>query len=66
MENKNFGKKESFAHKVGESIERLGEKITRAGAPKIGKAVYNAGDKVEHMNDEEVDTNLNKPYDKPL
>lgn len=49
--------KESISHKVGDSIERLGEKVIKAGAPKLGKAIYNAGDKIEHMNDDK---------DKPL
>jgi len=59
--NKNFSsndkfkkvdaKDESLSHKVGDSIERLGEKVIKAGAEKLGKAIYNAGDKIEHMND---------------
>lgn len=49
-------KEESLSHKVGDKIERLGEKVIKAGAPKLGKAIYNAGDKLEHMND-----NKNKP-----
>jgi hypothetical protein len=43
-------KDDSVSQKVGDTIERLGEKIIKAGAPKIGKAIYNAGDKIEHMN----------------
>jgi hypothetical protein len=47
-----FDKKEkSVSHKVGDSIERLGEKIMNAGAKKVGRAIYNAGNKIEHMND---------------
>lgn len=44
-------KDEGVAHKVGDSLERLGEKVIKAGAPKLGKAIYNAGNKIEHMND---------------
>lgn len=44
-------KDDSLSHKVGDSIERLGEKVMKAGAEKLGKAIYNAGDKIEHMND---------------
>jgi hypothetical protein len=44
-------KDDSISHKVGDTIERLGEKIIKAGAPKIGKAIYNAGDKLEHRNE---------------
>lgn len=43
--------KESFSHKVGDKIERAGEKLERAGAEKIGRVVSNAGDKIEHMKD---------------
>jgi hypothetical protein len=44
-------KEDSVSHKVGDSLERLGEKVIKGGAQKIGKAIYNAGDKIEHMND---------------
>ena len=44
-------KDEGLAHKVGDTVEKLGEKITRAGAAKVGKFVYDTGDKIEHMND---------------
>lgn len=42
---------DSVSHKVGDSIERIGEKVIKAGAEKLGRAIYNAGDKIEHMND---------------
>ena len=42
--------KESLSHKVGDKIERAGQKISEK-APKTGKAIYDAGDKIEHMND---------------
>lgn len=58
MQNKNdstfknkHAQKESFTHKVGDSIERLGEKVSKAGATKIGNAIRNAGDKIEHSRD---------------
>jgi hypothetical protein len=59
MDNKNkstFGsdksdKKEGFAHKAGDKIERVGEKISNAGATNVGRAVYNAGNKIEHSQD---------------
>lgn len=64
MDAKEFQqKKDSVAHKVGDSIERLGQKISNAGAPKIGKMVTDAGDKIEHMNDEEV---TSTPSTKPV
>jgi hypothetical protein len=40
--------KETLAHKAGDKIERLGEKVIKAGLPKTGKAIYNAGNKLEH------------------
>ena len=43
--------KDSLGHKIGDAIEHLGEKITNAGAPKVGKVVYDAGNKIEHMGD---------------
>jgi len=49
--NKSTVQKESFTHKVGDKIERIGRKISNAGAEKLGDAVYKAGDKIEHMRD---------------
>lgn len=49
--NPNSKKDNSISHKVGDTLERLGEKVIKAGAPKLGKVIYNAGDKLEHMND---------------
>lgn len=43
--------KESFSKKAGDKIERVGEKISNAGAQKIGNAVRKAGDKLEHVQD---------------
>ena len=40
--------KEGIAKKVGDAVERLGDKI---GANKVGKFVHDAGDKIEHMSD---------------
>lgn len=51
--------KSSLSQKAGDQIERLGEKISNAGAEKIGKVVHDAGDKIEHMNDKK---NVNKNY----
>ena len=41
-------KDESIAYKVGDVVERVGEKLKDMGANKIGSAVYNAGNKLEH------------------
>jgi hypothetical protein len=43
--------KESFTHKTGDKVERMGQKVKNAGAEKLGNAIYNAGDKLEHSRD---------------
>lgn len=43
--------KESFSHKLGDKIERAGEKISNSGAKKIGEVVSKTGNKIEHMSD---------------
>ena len=58
--NKDLGKKpvskdgESIGHKAGDAIERIGEKLKKSGADKIGQAVYDAGNKLEHSEDRDV------------
>ena len=54
MENK----KENVSQKVGDFVERVGQKISDAGAKKVGNAIHNAGDKIEHSQDNK--SNLNK------
>lgn len=44
-------KKEPLSKKAGGKIERFGEKISSAGAQKIGNAISRAGDKLEHSQD---------------
>jgi hypothetical protein len=44
--------KKSAAHKVGDAVERVGEKAAKMGATKTGKAIYRAGNKLEHSQDE--------------
>lgn len=46
--------KESFSHKLGDKIERAGEKISNSGAKKIGDAISKTGNKIEHMNDDKT------------
>ncbi len=41
-------KDETIAQKVGDVVERVGEKLKDMGAEKLGSAVYNAGNKLEH------------------
>ncbi len=45
-------KKDSFSRKLGDKIERVGEKLREKGATKLGNAVYRAGDKIEHSGEE--------------
>ena len=40
-------KDETIAQKVGDVVERVGEKLKGMGAEKLGSAVYNAGNKLE-------------------
>lgn len=40
-------KKESFADKAGDAIEKLGDKVAQKGAPAIGKKIHDLGDKLE-------------------
>ena len=57
-QNKNLNKNatkvqqnEGLAHKLGDAIEKVGTKISNAGAPKIGQAIHDLGDKLEHSQD---------------
>lgn len=38
---------ESFRDKVGGAIEKIGQKISDAGAERLGQAVHDLGDKIE-------------------
>ena len=54
MENPNFNKnskKDSFTRKLGDKVERVGEKISEKGAPGLGKSVRDLGDRIEHSRD---------------
>lgn len=50
-------KKQPFTKKVGDKIDKLGEKVSNAGAQKIGNAISRAGDKLEHSQDKKIDKN---------
>lgn len=43
--------KTGFNRKLGDAIERVGQKITGTGASKLGKKIYDAGDRLEHKDD---------------
>jgi hypothetical protein len=47
----------NISHKVGDAIEKAGDKISDMGAPKAGNKVYNTGDKLEHSQDQKVNNN---------
>ena len=56
MENDKIVKKQpeektSMTKKLGDTVERVGEKLKDMGAHKAGTAVYNAGNKLEHSKD---------------
>ena len=40
-------KKSNFTDKVGDALEKVGSKISDAGATSIGKAIHDAGDRIE-------------------
>lgn len=40
-----------LSKKVGDKLERVGQKISNSGAPKIGSFVSRMGDKLEHASD---------------
>lgn len=44
-------KNDKMSHKVGDAIERVGEKVSDMGAQKIGNRITNAGDRIEHSED---------------
>lgn len=51
---KNASNKDSLSHKAGDALERAGEKVSNSGAPKIGKKISEAGDKLEHSQDKKT------------
>lgn len=51
---KNVDKNETFTKKAGDKLERAGEKISEKGAGRLGSAISNAGDKLEHTQDRDT------------
>ena len=43
--------KPSLTRRLGDKIERVGEKLKDMGATKTGNAVYKVGNKIEHSKD---------------
>jgi len=44
-----------LSKKVGDKLERVGQKISNSGAEKIGSFVSRMGDKLEHSSDDKPD-----------
>lgn len=44
-----------LSKKVGDKIERAGQKISNAGATKVGNFISRMGDKLEHSSDPKPD-----------
>lgn len=59
MDSKNMDSKnkEGIADKVGNLIEKVGHKISEAGAPKVGQKIHDLGDKLERDH-----SNVNHPH----
>lgn len=51
--------KKDITRKVGDTIERAGQKISNTGADKLGNKVFETGDKVEHSQDHKKDVGGN-------
>ena len=49
--NREANQKGGLKKKVGDALERLGDKVERAGFKKTGDAIEKLGDKVEHAGD---------------
>ncbi|MBC7420655.1 MAG: hypothetical protein H7328_08000 [Bdellovibrio sp.] len=49
---KNSLKKETMTQKLGDKVESVGEKISHAGAKKVGNSISRAGDRLEHSKDQ--------------
>lgn len=41
------GQKESLRDKIGNAVEKLGDKMSKSGAERMGKKVHDLGDKIE-------------------
>ncbi len=49
--NKNAEEKPSLTKRVGDAVEKLGDKIEHSGFKKVGDAIERLGDKIEHSRD---------------
>lgn len=46
-----------LSKKVGDKLERAGQKISNSGASKVGSFISKIGDKLEHSSDPKPDAN---------
>ncbi len=47
MANKPKAEKSSLGDRVGDMVEKIGHKVSEAGAPGIGQKIHDLGDKLE-------------------
>lgn len=52
--------KPGIAHRVGDAIEKVGDKIEHKGFKKTGDAIEKLGDKIEHSQDDKEEENTTK------
>ncbi len=53
---KNDKNEAPLSKKVGDKLERVGQKISNSGAEKIGSFISRMGDKLEHSGEDKPDT----------
>jgi|GEM_PF-2962433 len=46
--------KPGMAHRLGDAIEKIGDKVEHAGFKKVGDAIEKLGDKIEHAQDSDT------------
>ena len=54
-----------ISKKVGDKLERAGQKISNAGATKVGNFISRMGDKLEHSSDAKTDVHSTDTIKKP-
>ena len=52
-----YQKDETLTEKAGNALEKVGHKISNAGAPKVGQKIHDMGDKLEKSH-----SNPNHPH----
>ena len=65
--NKDQNKKDkpSIAHRIGDALETLGDKIEHSSLKKVGDAIEKLGDEVQHLGEKkEENTKPNQAHNK--